>query len=143
MRNILIIVLSICITAVFAQKPNQDKGTFKQFKLGYYQNYILKGIQDFEEPVKVNTEKYFKQDLTGLTFPKDLKLYKSYWHGKPVSQGNTNTCWCFSTTSFFETEVNRITGQKIKLSEMFTVYWEYVEKARLFVREHGNSAVAE
>lgn len=139
----MVIVLSVCISTAFAQKLEQDKGTFKQFKAGYYQNYILKGIQDFEEPVKVTTERFFKQDLTGKTFPKDLKLYKTYWHTKPVSQGNTNTCWSFSTTSYFESEVNRLTGQNVKLSEMFTVYWEYVEKARRFVREHGNSAVAE
>jgi len=143
MKKILVIILSVFITTVFAQKPNQDKGTFKEFKPGYYQNYILKGIKDFEESEKVNTERYFKQDLTGMTFPKDLKLYKTYWHNKPVSQCNTNTCWCYSTTSFLESEVYRLTGQKVRLSEMFTVYWEYVEKARRFVREHGNSAVAE
>jgi bleomycin hydrolase len=143
MKKILTIVLALCSIVTFAQKPNLDKGTFKQFKAGYYQNYILKGIQDFDEPVKVNTEKYFKQDLTGMTFPKDLKLYKTQWHEKPVSQGNTNTCWCFSTVSFFESEINRTSGLQVKLSEMYTVYWEYVEKARRFVREHGNSAVAE
>jgi bleomycin hydrolase len=143
MKRIFVIILSIAISNAFAQKSSPDKGTFKEFKAGYYQNYILKGLQEYEEPVKVNTEKYFKIDLTGKSFPKDLKLYKSYWHNKPVSQGNTNTCWSFSTTSFLESEVYRLTGQKVKLSEMYTVYWEYIEKARRFVRERGNSAVAE
>jgi bleomycin hydrolase len=133
----------ICITNAFAQKPATDKGSFREFKPGYYQNYILKGIQDFTEPVKVNTEKYFKLDVTGKTFPKDIKQYKTFWHGKPVSQGNTNTCWCFSSVSFFESEIARLNGTQVKLSEMYTVYWEYIEKARRFVREHGNSAVAE
>ena len=32
-----------------------------------------------------------------------------------------------------------IKKKKIKLSEMYTVYWEYVEKARRFVQERGNS----
>jgi len=37
-------------------------------------------------------------------------------------------CWCFSTTSFLESEIYRLTQRKIKLSELHTVYWEYVEK---------------
>ena len=32
---------------------------------------------------------------------------------------------------------------KVKLSEMYTVYWEYVEKARRFIQERGNSAFDE
>ncbi|RMF08563.1 MAG: peptidase C1, partial [Candidatus Neomarinimicrobiota bacterium] len=50
------------------------------------------------------------------------------------------TCWSFSTTSFLESECFRLTGQKIKLSEMYTVYFEYLEKVRRFVRERGQSA---
>src|ERR1035437_5009447 len=32
---------------------------------------------------------------------------------------------------------------KVKLSEMYTVYWEYVEKTRRFIQERGNSAFEE
>src|SRR3990172_5686730 len=60
-----------------------------------------------------------------------------------LSQGNTGTCWSFSTTSFFESEIYRINKRKVKLSEIYTAYWEYVEKVRRFVRERGNSYVAE
>jgi bleomycin hydrolase len=49
-------------------------------------------------------------------------------------------CWCFSGTSFYESEIARLGGREIKLSELYTVYWEYVEKARRFVQERGNSA---
>jgi len=52
-------------------------------------------------------------------------------------------CWCFSTTSFYESEIFRLHGKKIKLSELHTVYYEYVEKARRFVRERGNSPFAQ
>lgn len=55
-----------------------------------------------------------------------------------MSQGNAGTCWCFSATSFFESEVYRLINQKIKLSEMYTVYWEYVERAKAFVKTRGN-----
>ena len=48
----------------------------------------------------------------------------------PISQGNTGTCWCFSTTSFYESEIKRITGKNINLSELYPVYFEYIEKAK-------------
>jgi hypothetical protein len=35
--------------------------------------------------------------------------------------------------------VYRLTGQEIKLSEMFTVYWEYVERAKRFIAERGKA----
>ena len=65
--------------------------------------------------------------------------FRQSWHFKPVNQGRTGHCWCFGTTSLFESEIHRLTGREIKLSELHTVYWEYLEKARRFVREHGNS----
>jgi bleomycin hydrolase len=52
-------------------------------------------------------------------------------------------CWCFSATSFYESEIHRLSGQSLKLSELYTVYWEYVEKAREYVRTHGSSAFAQ
>ena len=142
-----ILTLALFITAVLvvsAQKPVKDKGIFKEYKAGYYQNYILKGIEDYENPAETpKTEKRFKMDFTRLSLPNNIDLYTRIWYSEPVSQGNTGSCWCFSTTSFFESEIFRTTGQKVKLSEMYTVYWEYVEKARRFVRERGNSAFAE
>jgi bleomycin hydrolase len=61
----------------------------------------------------------------------------------PVAQYLTGTCWSFAGTSFLESEARRLTGVKVKLSEMHTVYWEYVEKARRFVQQRGFSHVEE
>ncbi|HNX07541.1 MAG TPA: C1 family peptidase, partial [Bacteroidales bacterium] len=129
---------------VAAQTPRKDKAAYKEYQPGYYQNYILKGIEEFntkEESPK--TERRFKMDFTGMNLPTNIELYKSYWHSEPISQGNTGTCWCFSTTSFFESEIYRLTSQKVKLSEMFTVYWEYVEKAAYYIKTRGTSAFSE
>jgi bleomycin hydrolase len=41
----------------------------------------------------------------------------------------TGTCWSFSTTSFLEAEVIRLTSKKIDLSEMYTVHNTYTKKA--------------
>lgn len=144
MKKIFFALAAVIIAAsVTGQQPNTP-GVMKEGKPGYFQNTIMKDIRavdEGKEPAK--TEKRFQADLSGMTFPNKVSLYQKEWHLPPVSQGNTNTCWSFSTTSFFESEVYRLTGQQIKLSEMFTVYWEYVERAKRFVAERGNSAFAE
>jgi bleomycin hydrolase len=124
---------------------NKDKAIFRESKPGFYQNSILRDDRDFrerEEPPRVS--KNLAVDMTDKSLPNKFELYKDrQWHNPPVSQGNTNTCWCFSTTSFLESEVYRINKMQVRLSEMYTVYWEYVEKTKRFIQERGNSAFAE
>lgn len=79
-------------------------------------------------------------DWKGIDKPTSPEEFATAFHLPPVPQYNTGTCWAFCSTSFFESEVFRLTGQKIKLSEMWAVYWEYVEKSRRFVREYGHSS---
>lgn len=142
-RIILAISIFIIATGAHAQQP-KTPGIMKEGKPGYFQNTIMKDVRAVDESaVPAKTEKRFQADLSGMSFPNKVSLYQQEWHLPPVSQGNTNTCWSFSTTSFFESEVHRLTGQDVKLSEMFTVYWEYVERARRFVAERGNSAFSE
>jgi bleomycin hydrolase len=144
MKKIILVISTLVIAmAASAQQP-KTPGIMKEGKPGYFQNTIMKDIRamdDSTEPAK--TEKRFQADLSGMACPNKISLYQKEWHLPPVSQGNTNTCWCFSTTSFFESEVHRLTGQEVKLSEMYTVYWEYVERAKRFVSERGNSAFSE
>lgn len=141
-RNVFIVLLLIASTS-FAQQPH-DKAIFKEVKPGYYQNYILKGIEDVEEEKKAEKKTYsFKIDVAQMDVPKSVDEFKVWWKNDPVSQGNTNTCWSFSTNSFFEAEVYRLHKKQVRISEMFTTYWEYVEKARRFVQERGNSLFEE
>ena len=53
------------------------------------------------------------------------------------NQGSSGTCWSYSALSFLETEVLRKTGKQYDLSEMFTVFNTYMEKADRYVRMHG------
>ena len=125
---------------IFAQLPRHDKGLFREFKPGYFENSILKGVEDYNEEKKpAIKKKTFKIDISGMDVPKSVDEFQSWWKNEPISQGNTGTCWSFSTTSFFETEVYRMSKQQVKISEMYTAYWEYVEKAKRFVHERGNS----
>ncbi len=74
-----------------------------------------------------------------LDAPKAPSEFGQVWHFPPVNQGLTGQCWSFAATSFFEAEVHRLDGRPVKLSEMHTVYWEFVEKARRFIQGHGDS----
>lgn len=132
-----IVIASISINA-------QDKGVFKESNSKYYNETIMKGVDAFEETkTPVETHVRFQMDHTGKNYPKDIKKYKTVWYTTPISQGNTGTCWCFSTSSFFESEIKRVSGKEVDLSEMYTVYWEYVERAKYFVASRGNMTLGE
>jgi len=137
-------LLSVLLLAGILIKA-QDKIYFKTYNYSqsYYYSQILTGIQQVENPKTKKTFKRVKVDVKGKTFPNKVADYQQQWHNKPISQGNTGTCWAFSTTSYMESEVYRITHQKVKLSEMWTVYWEYVEKAKGFVNSRGTTIFEE
>jgi bleomycin hydrolase len=81
-------------------------------------------------------------DWSGVKKPASAAVFKAPFHFPPHRQFRTNTCWSFSTTSFFESEIERLSGQEIKLSEMHTVYWEYVEKVLGYIARRGCQAFA-
>jgi len=132
-----VITIFSFLSSLFAQNE-KETGKFVEEKDGFYKNEILKSIDEFNNPEK-EKKKEFKLNFSGMDIPKSKDEFKSYWFNDPVSQGRTGTCWCFSTTSYFESEIYRLSQKKVKLSEMYTVYWEYVEKAKRFIKERGDS----
>ena len=60
-----------------------------------------------------------------------------------TSQDQTGTCWSFSTTSFLESEIIRLTGKKINLSEMYNVRNTYLDKAENYVMRQGKAQFGE
>lgn len=87
--------------------------------------------------------KVIRFDVSGIRRPASPREFDAPFHFPPVAQHLTGMCWCFSTTSFIESEVKRLRGLEIKLSELHTVYWEYVEKARGYVARRGDQPIAE
>lgn len=132
-------LVALLIYQGFAQ--DKDKGEFIPSANKFYKE-IKQGIADFERE-KSQPSLRFKMDYTGKDIPKSTDEFTTVWCNNPVAQGSTGTCWCFATTSFYESEIFRITKQKIKLSELYIVYWEYVEKAREYIRTRGKSAFGE
>jgi len=86
--------------------------------------------------------KYLSLDFSRIEKPASLEGFTHYFHLPPASQGGTGTCWCFSTISLLESELKRLGKPEIKLSEMYIAYWEFVEKARRFIKEKSNSYFA-
>ncbi len=96
-----------------------------------------------EEEMKKEEKKVLSFDFVNVKKPSSPDAFKKAFHFPPVAQYLTGTCWSFSTTSFLESEVYRIHGKKVKLSEMFTLYCEYLEKAKGIVRERGKTFLGE
>ena len=82
-------------------------------------------------------------DFSKVDAPKAVSEFTKVWHQPPVCQGLSGMCWCFSTTSFLESESYRKTKRELRLSQLHTVYWEHVEKARGWVRSRGASVYGE
>lgn len=133
-----ILVLSFLVfsTISFSQEQKKDKGKIIEYENAFFDSIKASADKYNEED---STKFKFKMDFTGYDLPTSIHEFKQQWYNPPISQGWTGTCWCFSTTSYFESEIYRVTNQKLKLSEMYTVYWEYVEKAKRYVTERGDS----
>ncbi|HNX56289.1 MAG TPA: C1 family peptidase [Prolixibacteraceae bacterium] len=131
-------------TGGMAQNVSKGKVEVEQKGKGFYYESILKDVNAVDEKL---TEKApyirFVMDQSQIDLPNNPTLYKTEWCNPTLSQGNTGTCWCFSTTSLYESEVYRQFGKKVKISEIYSVYCEYLEKARRFVEQRGNSVFGE
>ncbi|MCD6115785.1 peptidase C1 [bacterium] len=111
---------------------------FAGFSFAQDKNYYKPTTNFWGKPDTILT-----MDFSRIHIPASPESFQQVFHFSPIRQDTTGTCWCFSGTSFLESEIYRIHKKKIKLSEMFTVYYEYVEKARRFVKEKGNSVFGE
>ncbi|MCK9997213.1 MAG: peptidase C1 [Candidatus Krumholzibacteria bacterium] len=88
-----------------------------------------------------DTARSLRVDWSQIETPTGPDQFDQLWHNPPVPQYYTGTCWVFCSTSYIESEAHRISDVDVKLSEMWIVYWEYVEKARSFLQEFGHTPV--
>ncbi len=168
MRNRYLVVPVLLVMAAaplctLAKKPQkeQDKAVYVK----HVEDPVLKALEDADKKQAEQAEaatraivdaqkaalkkeredrKDLRVDMKGLVKPSSPAAFKVQgWHFPPVAQYLTGTCWDFSTTSFFESEIHRLTGQDVKLSEMWTVYYEYLEKARRYIETRGYSEFSE
>ncbi len=162
MKKILLILVSLPLVFGFmlqAASDQKNKVRYEKRK----EDQVLKEIRDKakavqEEKDKISEEmkkrqkekkkaqkkerRVLKSDLKGVYPPGSKELYRQHFHFPPQPQYMTSTCWSYSATSFYESEIYRLTGKKIKLSEMWTPYFELIEKCLRFIKERGDSYVA-
>ncbi len=103
----------------------------------------IRDKQEAEKEKERLEKKVLRSSLPEDQRPASPDDFKQVAHQPVQAQYYTGTCWSFGTTSFLESEVARITGASIKLSEMANVYWEYQAKAARYVQERGDSLFAE
>lgn len=77
--------------------------------------------------------------LARLPHPESVADFSPVYHFSPMNQDSTLVCWSFATSSFIESEMKRLGKDPVRLSVMFPVYYAFVEKAKRFVRSHGES----
>ena len=132
----LIIFLAIPFM-MLAQQP-KDLGRMTIYENHFY-NEILRALR----ADKTDGKLIFQAIPSNIEIPKELREFEMVWTNIPVSQGRTGTCWDYSALSFMESEVFRITGRGMKLSEMYIVYYEYLSKAEEFIESKGKSRFTE
>lgn len=81
--------------------------------------------------------------LLGFSQTYEFQTVTKSEHLPIISQDQTGTCWSFSTTSFLESEIYRITGKKIDLSEMYQARTTYPIKADNYVLRQGKAQFSE
>jgi len=131
----------ISINVILSQPIRKDKGEFIENKNEAWDN-IKKDIDEYNKKPEVKKLR-FTPDFSSFDIRKSISDFKPFWHNNPVMQSSTGTCWAFASTSFLESEVNRLFKKEVKLSEMFTVYHEYIAKVKRYIKERGNSLVSE
>ncbi len=134
----------LCVAApsvLFAQNVQKDRAVFDTTRNEFIEQVEAESGAFGKKPPARG--RVLKMDFAGIKAPASPGEFTQYWHNPPLSQGLSGMCWCFSATSYFESEIYRISKRRLKLSELYTVYWEYVEKAKRFVRERGNSEFGE
>ena len=138
MSKLFIVIIAIIISFnLIAQET--DKGKFVKSKNKFYKDHLKKMKEYYKDIKKTPKKKSFILDLKGRKFPTNLDNYKKQWHNPVESQGSSGMCWSFAAVSFFESEMYRINKEKIKLSQLYVVYCEYIEKALGFVKTRGKS----
>jgi bleomycin hydrolase len=80
----------------------------------------------------VFTAHVFAQDNAPVTI-------KQIPAGTVKYQGNTNTCWSFSTTSMIESGEIKNDNKDIDLSELYTARNMYIEKAKRYILSNGTT----
>lgn len=84
------------------------------------------------------------QEADSLTSPVDSGFVFTTVYENPITsvknQFKSSTCWSFSSLAFLESELLRMGKGEFDLSEMFVVHHTMQDRAKNYVRYHGESS---
>lgn len=75
-----------------------------------------------------------KAEISGFKFTPVINLERM----EVRDQGSSGTCWSYAGASFLESEMIRMGKKPVDLAEIYTARNVYIEKAKQYVRMHGN-----
>lgn len=79
------------------------------------------------------------KEISKLIYPESSEEFNPIFHFPPINQDTTYVCWSFATSSFLESEMQRLGKDPVKLSVMYPVYYGFIEKAKHFIHTKGKS----
>jgi bleomycin hydrolase len=103
-------------------------------------------ITDDGDDGKLGNNYTGKEDIDKTKTGEDKGKYEHMVKSTPIkNQKRTGTCWTYSTLSFLESEVIRkgTALPNIDLSEMYVVYYTYLEKAKEYLNRMGENPFTE
>ncbi len=140
MKTVALVVAALSVPPLAARAEERRDGVVFAEKKDARLDAIKAEVRKKDEPA---ARKRMWVDFSKVDAPKAVSEFTKVWHQPPVCQGLSGMCWCFSTTSFLESEAYRINKRELRLSSLHTVYWEHVEKAKGFVASRGRSVCGE
>jgi len=84
-------------------------------------------------------EEALQEAISNLPRPKTVADFEPVRHLTPLNQDSTLICWSFSTSSFLESEMERLGMDSVRLSVVYPVYFAFVEKAKRYIKTRGSS----
>ncbi len=116
---------------ISCRQPSESRGEQVAERLGRDEAvYVTSGAPG-------RTETVLGMDLTKLDKPANPAGFIQFFHFPPGPPQGPEVCWSSAMVSFLESEVRRQGRTPVRLSEIYLVYWDCVEKTRMFVGEKG------
>ena len=86
---------------------------------------------------------FFVGSLYAQQLPPGFTIIKNNAALPVKNQGVSGTCWSFASTSLAESELLHSYNEHIELSEAFTVWNLYIDKADKYIRRRGSARFSE
>src|SRR5512139_3599029 len=102
------IMAIIPVISVYAQDSHRDRAVLASPKNEFLDSIKTLAARSAKAPVE--PKKSLFTDFSQLKLPAGLSEFTQIPHQPPISQALSGMCWAFAGTSFFESEITRLTG---------------------------------